>query len=185
MPMQTWVSHIGGPGPGVAGTPLANSTTETDISPPGQGSTPGIVVPANMLNYIGAKLRITAFGVFSTTATPTLKLSLYPNAVAGANALTTTGAVTTANTVTNVPWRLHWEGVIRSIGTGGTIIGSGFCVLGTAVAAATFLPIPNTAIATTAINTTQNNNMTVAAQWGTPSASNTITCHDLSVLSIA
>jgi len=176
--MQSWTAHVNGPGPGVAGTALANSTTETDISP-----IPAIIIPANMLDYVGAKLHVIAFGVFSTTATPTLKLSLYPNGQPN-NALATTGAVTTGSAVTNVPWRLEYTGVIRTIGASGAIMGQGFCLFGTSVSAASFLPIPNTALATSAVDTTVNNKITAAALWGTASASNTITCHDLTVLSL-
>jgi hypothetical protein len=192
--IQSWTAHVGGLGPGIVGNALANSTTETDISP-GGGSPAGqqITIPANMIDSIGMKLRLVAYGVFSTTGTPTLKLSFYPNAFAGGNVLGGTGLITTPSGVTNAMWRMEWEGVIRSIGPTGTIIGSGFCqisgapgaAVGSAAAAlnATY-PVPNIAMAATTFNTTVSNTVTCAALWGTASASNTIQCHDLTVMSL-
>lgn len=195
MPMQTWVAHVGGPGPGTVGITYTNTTTELDVSPgSGSGATGGpIVIPQNFIDYIGAKIRLVACGTLSTTGGPTLKLSFYPNAVAGGNTLGGTGLITTPSGVTTALWRMEYEGVVRSIGTNGTIIGAGFCQISAApggtltTAAAAFnatYPIPNIAQATTVFNTTQNNTITVGAQWGTASASNTLICNDLSVFSL-
>jgi len=158
-----------------AGTALANSVTLTDISP-----APQIILPANLLD-VGQVLRLKAFGVFSTTVTPTLLEGFYWGGVTAATPLAATAAVATASGVTNVPWHLEYEGRVRSTGTAGTIMGAGFEYRGTAVGTGNFLPIPVTALATVTINTTVAQPLTVGAQWGTQSASNTITCHHFSV----
>jgi hypothetical protein len=157
-----------------AGTALASSVTLTDISP-----APQITLPANLLD-VGQVLRMTAFGVFSTTGAPTLLEGFYYGGVAGV-ALAATGATATGSGVTNVPWRIEYEGRIRSTGTAGTIMGHGYELRGTSVSAVGVVPIPITALATVTIDTTTAKQITVGAQWGTSSPSNTITCHHLSV----
>lgn len=179
MPMQSWEAHIGGPAPGVAGTALASSTTLTDISP-----APQITMPANFLDYVGACCRLTSFGVFSTTGTPTLLLGFYYGGVAG-TAIAATAASATGSGVTNVPFRLEYTFTVRSIGATGTIIGQGFALIGTAVTAVGTTPLPVTALATVTIDTTAAKAITTGAQWGTNSASNTITCHGHTVESVA
>lgn len=157
-----------------AGTAYNTSVTLTDVSP-----APQIVLPANQLD-VGMVLRMCAFGVFSTTVTPTLLEGFYYGGVAGV-ALAATAAVATASGVTNVPWRIEYEGRIRSTGTAGTIMGNGMEWRGTTVAAWAVTPLPVTALATVTIDTTTAKSLTVGAQWGTSSASNTLTCHHFSV----
>lgn len=157
-----------------AGTAYNTSVTLTDVSP-----APQIVLPANLLD-VGQILRMTAFGVFSTTVTPTLLLGFYYGGVAG-TALAASAATATASGVTNVPFRMEWEGRVRSTGTSGTIFGQGFLDLGTTVALVNHSPLPVTALAAVTIDTTTAKAITVGAQWGTSSASNTLTCHHFSV----
>lgn len=178
MPYMAWESLLNTPQATAAGTALATSTTLTDISP-----TPNWPLPANFLQA-GSALRFTAFGVFSTTATPTLLLGFYYGGVAG-TALATTGAVTTASAVTNVPWRMYAEATVWTTGTTGTISVQGEAKLGATVATwNTQIPIPVTALATVTIDTTAAKALTVGAQWGTSSASNTITCRGFYVESM-
>lgn len=153
----------------------ANYTTAVDISP-----APQIVLPANLLD-IGQVLRLTAFGVFSTTGTPTLQTGFYFGGAASGVALATTAAVATGSGVANVPFRLEYEGRIRSTGTAGTIMGNGYEYRGTTVSAWAVTPIPVTALANVTIDTTTAKTITVGAGWGSASSSNTITCHHLSV----
>jgi len=178
MPYMSWEALLNSPQPTAAGTALANSTTLTDIS-----ALPNYTLPANFLQN-GSALRLTAFGVFSTTVTPTLLLGFYYGGVAGANPLATTGAITTGSGVTNVPWRLEVVTTVRSTGSSGTAMSQGFCLFGTSVSAASFLPVPNTALATTTIDTTSAKAITVGAQWGTANASNTVTCHGFYIESL-
>lgn len=157
-----------------AGSAYNTSTTLTDVSP-----APQIVLPANLLDN-GQVLRLKAFGVLSTTLTPTILLGFYYGGVAG-TALAASAAITTASGVTNVPWEIEYEGRVRSTGTAGTIMGRGTCQLGTSVSAVSVSPIPVTALATVTIDTTTAKTLTVGAQWGTNSASNTLTCHHFGV----
>lgn len=158
-----------------SGTALASSTTLTDISP-----VPSIVLPANVLEP-GMELYLRAAGQLSNTSTPTLLLGFYYGAVAGA-ALAASSAVTTTTGATAWPWILEYRGVVRAVGSSGSINGQGVLYLGTALTAFTVRPIPETAAGrTVTIDTTAAKALTVGAQWGTSSASNTITCDDISV----
>lgn len=177
MPYMVWESLLNSPQPTSAGTALNTSTTLTDIS-----VAPQFVLPANFLQA-GSAMRFTAFGVFSTTATPTLLLGVYYGGVAG-TALATTGAITTGSGVTNVPWRIELTTTIRTTGATGTAISQGFCALGTSVSATSFLPVPNIALATVTVDTTAAKALTLGAQWGTSSASNTVTLHGFQVESL-
>jgi hypothetical protein len=156
-----------------AGAAYNTSVTLTDVSP-----TPQIVLPANLLD-VGQVLRLTAFGLFSTTVAPTLLLGFYYGGVAG-TALAATGATTTASGAVTLPFRLEYEGRVRSTGSAGTIMGSGWLNLATALTSYSQIPIPATALATVTIDTTSAKQLTVGAQWGTSSASNTLTCHHFS-----
>lgn len=169
MPAQFWESTLNSPQLG-AGTPLASSSSLTDVSP-----APQLVLPANFL-YVGQALRLTAFGVFSTTGTPTLLTGFYYGGVAGV-ALAASGAVATASSVTNVPWRMEATCTVRSTGSTGTIMVNGVQYIGTTVSAWGNTPLPITALATVTIDTTSAKAITVGAQWGTISSSNTLTCH--------
>jgi hypothetical protein len=159
------------------GAAYNTSVTLTDVSP-----TPPITLNANLLE-LGSELEINASGEFSTTGTPTLLLGIYYGGVAGA-ALAASSAITTGSAAAAWPWQLHYRGVIRAIGSGsnGSINGQGRLYLGTSLTAFTVRPIPETAAArTVAIDTTLAKTVTVGAQWGTSSASNTLTCNDISV----
>lgn len=158
----------------LAGAAYNTSVTLTDVSP-----APQIVLPANQLDN-GMVVRMTAFGVFSTTGTPTLLLGFYYGGVAG-TALAASAATATASGVTNVPFRMEWEGRVRTTGSAGTIFGQGYLDLGTTVALVNHSPLPVIALAAVTIDTTTAKSLTVGAQWGTSSASNTLTCHHFSV----
>jgi hypothetical protein len=170
------VSVAGGPvgGPGAA---LASSVTLTDISP-----APQVTIPANFLGYPGAGLRLTAYGSFSTTGTPTLLLGFYYGGVAGV-ALGATGATTTG-TASSWPFAAQMTCILRSTGSSGTVMCQGFVDLGTSLTAVTRIPIPATALANVTVDSTTAKAVTLGAQWGTNSASNTITCQALVVESL-
>jgi hypothetical protein len=167
---QKWVypldtQHI------AAGAAYASSTTLTDVSP-----LPSITIPAGWLQP-GMMLKLKAFGTFSNTGTPTLLLGFYYGAVAG-TALAATSAVTTTTGATNWQFYMEYEGRIRTNGATGTIMGCGFVDLATSLTAVTHRPIPETALATVSIDTTTAKAITLGAQWGASSASNTLTCHN-------
>lgn len=153
---------------------VANNATIQDLSP-----APQIILPANLLDT-GQVIRLKAFGVFSTTGTPTIILGFYYGAVAGV-ALAASSAITTASGAANFPWEMEYEGRVRTTGSTGTIMGRGTLQLGTTVAATAFSPIPVTALATVTIDTSTAKQITVGTTWSAASASNTITCHHFSV----
>jgi len=181
MPIQSWEAALpGSPGPGAA---LVSSITLTDISP--AAATAGAVtLPANFLQ-VGSVLRLTAWGVYgNAAATPTLLLGFYYGGIAGI-ALAATSAFTITTGATNWPWRLEWQGIVRSTGTAGSIMGQGFSQFPTSLTAFAQRAMPETAMATVAIDTTLSKIVTVGAQWGTSAAANTIQCHGLIAESVA
>lgn len=158
----------------LAGAAYASSASLTDVSP-----APQIVLPANQLDN-GMVLRLRAFGTFSNTATPTLLLGFYYGGIAG-TALAATSAITTTTSAVNWQWSMEYEGRVRTTGTAGTILGAGWIDLATSLTAVTHRPIPETALATVTVDTTTAKQITVGAQWGASSPSNTLTCHHFSV----
>lgn len=172
---QYWVAPLG-PFHVANGSPLASSTTLTDISP-----APNITLPGNLLEP-ASEIEISAMGEFSTTGTPTLLLGAYYGGVAAALPLAATSAITTGSAAASWPWILWYRGVVRTVGSAGSINGQGWIKLGTSLIAFTVRPIPETAAArTVTIDTTAAKAITIGAQWGTSSASNTVTCNDISV----
>ena len=167
MSVVTWESVLNFPVQG-AGAAYNTSVTLTDVTP-----APQQIIPANFLQ-VGSAFKITAFGTYSNTGTPTLLLGVYYGGVAG-TALAATGATTTTTGATNWPFRLEYTGIVRSIGPSGTIMGQGFVDLATSLTAVTRIPIPATALATVTVDTTSAKALTIGAQWGTSSASNTLT----------
>lgn len=175
MPVQYWEALLNSPAPVADGAALANSATLTDITPNVAAGTPQFVVPANYL-VPGQVLRVTGRGRFSTTGTPTLLIGAYWGAVAGV-ALGTTGAITTTSGVTNVPWQFTADIVVRSIGSSGTMFTQGWAHGISGTVGVSVVPVPVSAPATVTVDTTTAKALTLGAQWGTSSASNTITCH--------
>lgn len=172
MPAQFWTSLLNSPAATGDGTALASSTSLTAISP-SSSTSPDFVLPANWL-YSGQVLRVSAAGRFSTTGTPTLLLGAYFGGVGGV-ALATTGAVTTASGAANLTWTFRADIVVRSIGTSGTAMATGYAA---GLASATnIVQIPASAAAVATIDTTAAKALVLGAQWGTSSASNTVTCH--------
>lgn len=171
---QYWVSQLS-PLHIADGTALASSTSLTDISP-----APNITIPANTLELC-SEIELEAFGQFSNTSTPTLLLGFYYGAIAG-SALAASSAVTTTTGATAWPWRIWYRGRVRAVGTSGSIVGQGVLYLGTALTAFTVRPVPEVAASrTVTIDTTAAKAITVGAQWGTSSASNTITCNEIAL----
>jgi len=170
VPYQSWRSVLNAPGVG-AGSALASSATLTDISP-----APQLVFPANYL-YVGQRLRLVGHGIFSTTGTPTLLIGGYYGGVAG-TLLAAITATATGNNAASWPWRIELDIYVRSTGSSGTVWCNGWVDLGTALATVSHVPVPSTQTQPVTVNTTTANALTVGAQWGTSSASNTITCED-------
>ena len=178
MPLQSWEAVLNVPAEG-AGSALANTTTITDISP-----APQLTLPAGYL-YIGQRIRVVGYGIFSTSGTPNLTLGIYYGGVAG-TLLAGTGTVATASGAASTPWRIQLEIRVVTLGSSGTVWCNGLC---TSPASTLTVPpllwIPNSQTQPITINTTTANALTVGATWGTASSSNTITCEDFYVEAIS
>ena len=177
MPSQSWVALTPSL-PFADGTALANSITLTAISP-----LPDVTIPANFL-FAGSRLRITAAGRYSTTATPTLNWGIYYGGVGGV-AAGVTGAITMPTTVTNLTWTLDATLTVRTAGSTGTGLVTGSVTYGSSATASLSVMIPSSAPATFVADTTTAKTLVLGATWGTASASNTITVHEWLVESLA
>ena len=148
-----------------------SSSTIADVSP-----APQCLLPAGFLEG-STEIELWACGQFSTTATPTLLMGFYYGGVAGV-ALGATTAMT-CGTATAWPWQLYYKGRVRLPGSTGSIVGQGWCHLGTSLTVASLNMLPATAAArTVTIDTTTAKTITCGATWGTLSASNTLTCDE-------
>ncbi len=161
-----------------SGTAIANTVTETIIFP-------DVTVRANDINYVGAKLRLTAAGQYSSTVTPTLTFSMRWGGVAG-TLICKSPAITVGSSVTAALWYLQALLEVRSSGSSGTIIGDGQVIVfsttaptvGSATGAPAVSPMANGGAATPATvtaNLTADTALSLTATWGTASASNTLT----------
>jgi len=173
VPSQSWSMLANSPASGAgqgAGSALASSTTLTDISP-----APQFLSQAWGQMYVGQRWRLTAYGIFSTTGTPTLLLGFYYGGVAG-TALVATAATTTGSGAASWPWEMQMLMEVRSLGSSGTVWCKGWVDFPTSLTAITRTSLPITQTQPVTINTGTNSALTCGAQWGTNSASNTITC---------
>lgn len=162
------------------GAAFSAFTTFQDVSP-----APQLVIPQQMMD-VGMELVLYAHGEFSTTGTPTLSIGFWFNGTAGAaptSILAQTTTTTTGSAAAAWPWEAWWRGRLRAIGASGSFKGTGTLNLGTSLTAmASPIPMPVTQGArTVTVDTTQPRAVGVGAAWGTSSASNSITCYNLSV----
>ena len=180
MPQYTYEALLNAPNPTASAAALASSAALTDISP-----VPQLILPANYMQP-GKVFRLTAAGVFSNTATPTLLIGFYIGGVAGA-AIAASGAITTITAATAWSWIAQVSFQVRTIGTSGTIFpfAGGLLMPASLTAFQAKYPIPAAAPAAVTVDTTAAKAVTVGAQWGTSSASNTVTCHAFTVEDIA
>jgi hypothetical protein len=120
MSRQYWISPLP-PFHTADGSSVA-STSLTDASP-----APSIVIPGGLLE-IGSRLEFSAFGRFTSTATPgTIVIGIYLSAsgaaIASGQALAVTAAIIPVASSTNRSWRLEGNATVRAVGTTGTIMG--------------------------------------------------------------
>jgi hypothetical protein len=147
---------------------IANSVTETTISSTGQGT---LTLPANFF-VAGKTIRIRANGIMSSISSPTLRIRIK----AGSTTLLDTTAVSVGNH-TNALWMVDSIITCRTTGGSGTVFAQGiFEEYGTTKNQHSMV---NTT--TTTLSTTSSQAMTLTAQWGTASASNTISCTNLTM----
>lgn len=168
------------------GTAIANTTTETIIFP-------NITIPANYLQD-GRVLRVSAFGRHSTTATPTLTFRLRWGGVSG-TVIAASGGMTAGSAVTAAMWKVEVLIQVRTNGATGTVFATGEAIIAedaaTTVGSATNAPahsfMGSAGVATPAaatVDLTVDTALSITAQWGTASASNTLTGHNYLVESL-
>lgn len=161
------------------GAAIANTTTETIVFP-------NVTIPANYMAD-GRLLRLTAFGRYSTTATPTLRFRLRWGGVAG-TVLWDSGTITLP-TITAALWQIGSLYVqTRANGASGSLF-----VMGPAEIAAGAAPSVGSATgssgagvfgsagddtpAAVTVDLTADTALSLTAAWSAASASNTLTGH--------
>lgn len=163
----------------VDGAAVANTVTETIIFP-------NVTMPASIMAY-GRAMELTVRGRLSTTATPTIRFRLRWNGVSG-TVLWDSGLITCA-TVTAALWSIPSLLIMtRANGASGSLFVMGEALVGSAAAptvgSATGAPAvgvfgsagDDTPAAVT-VDLSVDTPLAITAQWGTASASNTITGH--------
>jgi hypothetical protein len=159
------VSSVVAQGNTLSGDAIANTTAETTMTTTGTANK--YTIPANSI--IGSKVfRVTVMGKLSTTGAPTLALRVK----IGAATVVDFGAVTMPTGVTDRAWIMECIIAGRQGGVSGNVVRSAKLIVG-GINPAT---MRGTAVA---VNTTIDNDMTFTAQWGTASASNSLTPEQL------
>lgn len=159
-------------------TAVANTTTEAIAYP-------DVTIPANYMQD-GRRLRITASGKLSTTATPTMVWAIRWGGVAG-TLLATTELITMGSGVTNVNWRMEAELQTRTNGATGTILASGLLSVHTAAGTVlqnVFGVSGFDAPAAVTVDLTTDKALSITADWSAASASNTLTGMDYGLESL-
>ena len=161
------------------GTAIANTTTEAIIFP-------NVTLPANYLQD-GRVLRLTAYGRYSVTATPTLTFAVRWGGVSG-TVIAQSGAITCGSGVTAAQWKLEVLIQTRSNGATGTVFCMGDVTLhedavataGTVTNYGMVSPMASAGVTTPAavtVDLTAATALSVTADWSAASASNTLTGH--------
>jgi len=145
---------------------VSNTTAETSLVQSGRGT---VTLPANFLTA-GKTIRLTAYGIYSTTGTPNLRFRVK----LGSTFVGTTGNVATANNVSNQAWKVECVITCRSVGVSGTTYTIGFAMLNTSGTNGVVWDME--AVGTDTIDTTSPLTLDLLAAWGTANASNTLTC---------
>ena len=167
------------------GSALTNSTTPTSILPAQAKYT----VPSGFLKSIGDQLLVKASGRISTVVTTpgTLTLDLRLGSVIIANG----GAMTLSTSAkTNVAWSLEWLLTLRAVGASANFMHQGTwwseAAGATTVAGeAKAIKLPQSAPAVgTSFDSTAAAVFDLFATWSVANASNSIQCHQFSLLSL-
>jgi len=147
---------------------VANSTTETAISSTGVGT---LVLPANFF-VAGKTIRLKAFGIISSISSPNINIRFK----FGSTTLCSTGNIASGN-ATNDTWTCEVVVTCRTTGGGGTVFSQGY--FKEFHGSGSRGDMSNTAA--NSISTTASHTVSLTAQWGTASASNTISCTNLTL----
>lgn len=161
------------------GTAVHTTTTETILFP-------NITIPANFLQD-GRALRLTAYGRYGTTATPTLTFAIRWGGVSG-TVIAQSGAITTGSGISAGQWKI--EAIIqnRSNGSTGTVFTMGDVTLhedavataGTVTNYGLVQPMASAGVTTPAsvtVDLATDTALSLTVDWSASSASNTITGH--------
>lgn len=168
-----------------SGTAVASTTGEVSATPTtGIGS---LQFGGSRALTVGEAFRLSAAGVYSTTATPTLNFGVSlgksqgpggtPAAETGRVKLAEATAFTTGSSASGMRWRLELTGIVLTVAASGTVQVSGRIAY--EVALDTWVEKwiePTTVSSVNTSNTAHNRKLDVWANWGTSSASNTFTC---------
>lgn len=177
MPRQFWSESLAWAT--ADGTAVANTTTETILFP-------NITIPANFMQD-GRTLRLTAYGRYGTTATPTLTFAVRWGGVTG-TIISQSGAITCGGTITNAQWKMEVVIQVRSNGSSGTVFAMGDVTLhedavataGTVTNYGMVNPMGSAGVQTPAavtVDLTADTALSITADWSAANASNTITGH--------
>lgn len=141
---------------------VANTASETSLIDGGVGQ---LVILEDTLK-VGDTIRVALQGYHSAVSTPTIRIRVKLNSVV----MLDTGAVATGNSTDRLV-ELSALLTVRTLGATGSIIGHGYWQeLG---AGANNFPMINTAAVT--FDSTIDQTFDVTIEWGTASASNTVT----------
>lgn len=181
----------------VAGAAKASFTTEVAINDTATMGVQAHLPPDFWLpqNYgsVGKGIRIVARGIVSSTATPTFQWSVRAGAAASTTAaiLLGTAALTTNSGISNVPWELEGDVILKTMGAAGanstvTAVGRLLCT-GFSTATAPYYAAwgggatPGTA---TTLDTSITNYINFNIVCGTNNASNSIQLQQLLVFGL-
>jgi hypothetical protein len=141
-----------------------------------------VTIPANYMQD-GRRLRLRAFGRYSTTGTPTIIFRIRWGGVAG-TVIGLAPTITGGSTVSNAMWSLEVFIQTRVNGASGSLFCTGDVSINTAatptVVAATFGSAGWATPAAVTVDLTADTALSLTAQWSAASASNTLTGHDYS-----
>lgn len=153
-----------------SGLALTSSTSLTDITAGAAGAGQAFTIPANWFQ-VGQQYRVRANGIISTAGTPNLTIGVYLGGTAGLALCSVTAAA--AASASAAPWILTADFRVESVGTSGSIRALG-TVVGTHNAGTVVLPATSGTGNLVTVDTSATKMLTVGAQWGVNSASNSI-----------
>lgn len=182
MPQTLWTAPLQPMGAAVGAT--INTAALGDATPVPPPECPPI--PA-----IGNKLRIRAFGDYTTSATgANITWGIYwgapySTAIGSATVLAASAATASVSTSSAVwPWMLEWEGVFRALtttagGATGSIYGQGRLWTPTSLTAGAMQFFPTTAaLRTVSLDTSQNAKLMLGITLSGTTGSPALTCQD-------
>lgn len=157
-------------------TAIASSTTETVLFP-------NITIPANYMQD-GRSLRISVYGAYGTTATPTLQFRVRWGGISG-TVMAASGAITTPSGAgggasMTALWNMRFNIQVRLNGATGTLMTMGEVGLfTTGTAAGLEYPLASGATGGTTpvvatVDLTADTALSITAVWGTSNAANSI-----------